>query len=366
MHKGKFRNMSFLKCLPSVFMIEDRYEIIVTLKEKGVVFVRVCGETFYEENSGVLSSEKTFLKISVPQKKLDESKKYEIVYRKTIERKAYFSLLGEEETARFDFKPLKKAENIKIYHIADVHYAFENALRIAEYFGDDTDLFVLNGDVGEVETQENYFDVCKYCGEISRGEVPIVFARGNHDTRGKLAEEYCNYFPNVRGRTYYTFETGGIKGIVLDCGEDKADELPNYGGVNVFHEYRKKQTEFLKRLSAENDGKIVFAICHICPAMPTLHKGDEFDIEQEEYAAWGRELERVGIKFMLCGHYHRAFILHSEDERNIHPHTYPVIVGSANDNGTLLGAGIVLNKNGAIVSFTDKSCRAIFSAELRF
>ena len=55
--------MSFLKCNPNIFVINNEYEILIFLKEKGICFIELDGQYFYEENSGVLSSEKNYVKI---------------------------------------------------------------------------------------------------------------------------------------------------------------------------------------------------------------------------------------------------------------------------------------------------------------
>lgn len=346
--------MSFLKCLPTVFVIGKEYEISITSVKNGLFSVKVGEEIFYEENTGLLKSECNYAKIRIPQSALDKAEKYEILFRETIERKDYYSQFKETESLAFTFKPLKKTRDIRAYHIADVHYLFEMAKNTASYFGEDTDLFIVNGDIGEVNTEQNYFEVCAFTGEISKGQIPVVFIRGNHDTRGNLAEKYDEYFPVNGKKTYFTFELGCLNGVVLDCGEDKPDAGIEYGGMNIFEPYRRKETEFLKSVRLDKD-KIRFAISHICPVMTTFKKEDIFDIEREEYTKWNAELERMGISFMLCGHYHRAFILTPEDERNILGHNYPVIVGSACFRGTdLWGAALIINPEGVDVSFTDK------------
>lgn len=328
--------MSFLSCTPSVFVIEKEYEILVNTKTNGICWVEVGGEKYYEDTSGVLSSEKNHTKIRVPQGALNEAKKYAVVFRETINRKGYFSLMGEPQTVEFNFKPLEKTENIHIYHIADVHYGFETAAKAARYFGDDTDLFLVNGDIGEVETAENYLETSAFVGEISKGEIPVLFARGNHDTRGHLAEKYTEYFPSNGQKTYFTFEIGCLKGVVLDLGEDKRDEhydeqYPNpwvYGGVNAFHQYRQKELQWLKKVELEEDGKITFAMSHICPVQASVRAGSDFDIERECYQAMSDELERLNIRFMICGHIHNAYLLQPNDERSLLKHDYPVVVGS--------------------------------------
>lgn len=353
--------MSFLKSNPTVFVIGNDYEVVFSLKENGICSLLVGGETYYEENTGVLSSEKNYAKIRVPQKALDKTKEYTVKYRKSINRKAYFSELGDAEFESFAFCPIEKTDNINIYHSADVHYIFDVAKNTISYFGEDTDLIILNGDIGEVETEENYFDILNFTGEISGGKIPVVFARGNHDTRGRLAERYTDYFPANHKDTYYTFEIGNMRGIVLDCGEDKPDSCDSYGGdeyggVNIFEIYRRRELKFLKSLEADKE-KLTFAISHMCPAQIHDVPGSKFDIERELYSEYNRELARIGIKFMINGHIHRTYVLKKNDERSLLPHEYNVIIGSAwskNDGKyEIAGTAINIKKNEINFKFTD-------------
>ena len=357
--------MSFLKCKPSVFVINDEYEILVYCKKKGIIWVDIDGESYYESNSGVLSSEKKYAKIRVKQSVLDKAKSYTVCYRETIDRKAYFSEIGDTLSKVFKFKPLLKNKNINIYHVADVHYCFDDGVKCASYFGRKLDLLVVNGDIGEVETDKNYFEVIKFVGDVAKGEIPVIFVRGNHDTRGKLAEDFCKYFPNNDNKTYFTFSVGSLSGIVLDCGEDKHDNHKEYGGgyngeavyngVNIFEKFRREETEFIKNAKLD-DNKIKFAISHIIPIYTSYKAGSIFDIERDLYSEWNDLLEKMGIRFMLCGHMHKAFILNPNDGTAFINHNYPIVVGSAANytpNG-LWGAAIVLNKNTMNVKFTDK------------
>lgn len=353
--------MDFLKCKPTVFVIGDEYEISITAKDNGVCFVKVGQEQYYQENTGVLCSENSYFKIRVPQKALDKEKAYEIVFRKTVERKAYFSELEAPICQRFAFRPIEKQDDIRMYHIADVHYRFEEAVELAKFWGDNTDLFIVNGDIGEVETRENYFEVCQFTGEISGGEIPVLFVRGNHDTRGKLAELYSEYFPVQNGKTYFTFSIGPISGVALDCGEDKVDSHEAYGGksetgekgVNIFRRYRERETAFLQDINL--NGNIKFAVSHICPAQTTFKKGGMFDIDRDIYTKWSEELARIGVKMMICGHMHKAYVLEPTSELSTVEHDYTAVFASLHTDQELWGGAIRLIGKDAEIFFTDKN-----------
>jgi predicted MPP superfamily phosphohydrolase len=343
--------IDFLYGDPCVFVIEDQYEILVLTKENGLIGIKIGDRTFYAENSGVLSTEASHAKIRIPQDTLDRARGYTVSFRKSLDRRAYFSLLGDETEVFYPFKPLTKTENIRLYHIADVHYRFALAKQTATYFGDDLDLLVVNGDIGEVETVENYREVAKFVSEISGGSIPTVFVRGNHDTRGRLAERYTDYFPANGKNTYFTFDVGCLHGIVYDCGEDKLDNHAEYGGVNAFEAFRQRETAFFKALVPSD--KLTLAIGHICPIPPIEETGSVFDIERERYPQWVAELERVNTALMLCGHIHRAYLLESNMPESLRPHNFPVVLGSACYDDTLWGAAITLNGDTATVCFTD-------------
>lgn len=352
----------FLKCAPCVSAFEGYYEIMILTKGIGMALVEVGDKVYRETRSGVHTAESDFFKIRVPQATLDAAKEYTVVFRASKGKKSYFTEFCEHKCARFDFRPVEKAEGVKIYHVADVHYNFENAKKTVDYFGDELDLFVINGDIAEAQEVENYHDELIFLGEIGKGKVPMVFARGNHDTRGRLAERYTDFLPNVNGNTYFTFTVGALRGICLDCGEDKVDNGPEYDntkdvpekyrGLNSFHPFRLEQADFLKAL-ADKGEKFDFAVTHICPNMTTKNPGGQFDIEREVYTEWTRELERLGIKFMLCGHFHTAFILDKDDGRNIIPHTYPVIVASAVTPEDFVGGALTYHSDRLDVAFTN-------------
>lgn len=352
--------VGFLYCAPAVCVIGGEYEILVCAKEDGIFSVKIGADFYYEENCGVLCSERRFAKIRVPQSVLNRAGEYEVVYRKT-QRKAYFSVLGAPMCKNFVFSAPKSGK-LNLYHVADVHGRFELARRCCSFFGNETDLFIVNGDIGEVECEQDYLDSLNFLADIAKGEIPIVFTRGNHDTRGKFAEKFSDYFPADGKNTYYDFTFADLYGIVFDCGEDKADVHREYGGdglnefgVNRFEDFRRRETEFLKSLVKQD--RFTLAIGHIPPVQASFNVGDEFDIERETYRRWNEEFERLDVRMMICGHMHKAYILKADDQMNLLPHRYPVVVGSACGFGgkreTLTGAAVTLCGGRAEVWFND-------------
>ena len=54
-------------------------------------------------------------------------------------------------------------------------------------------------------------------------ETPILYNRGNHETRGVYADFLQEYFPKVGGCYYKLYMAGSVAVLMLDCGEDKPD-----------------------------------------------------------------------------------------------------------------------------------------------
>ena len=344
----------FLRCNPTVTVIGEDYEILLNSKENGILAVEVSGQIYREENSGVLFSEKNYAKIRVPQAALDKAKGYTVVFKKSIKRVAYFSKLEEEQVTSFKFKPIKKRGEINAYHLADIHGCFDLAKDAASYFGDRLDLLMLNGDYCEFSKDDDYFRFLNFVGEITEGKIPVILTRGNHDCRGTAAEKYTDRLTSRGKDTYYTFKAGWLKGLALDFGEDKPDEHDEYGGVNDFCYFRKRELEFLKSLKP-GKRNFLFAIGHTSPGYNTSHKGDpEFDIEHELFTECNKELQRLGIKFYIMGHFHRSAFLEKNDPRSNRTHSYPIIVGSecVRPTGDYSGAALTFNGDRLTVRIT--------------
>ena len=355
----------FLSCKPTVTIINEDYVIILNSKENGILAVEIGGVLYYEENSGVLSSEKNYAKIRIPQKTLDKAKKYTVVFKKSLKRVAYFSKLGNEQREDFRFKPVKARGEINAYHLADIHGEFELAKKAAAFFGAKLDLIILNGDYCELDVIEDYVKLCSFMGDISGGKIPVLLVRGNHDCRGTVAELYTERLTSNGKDTYFTFKAGWLRGIALDLGEDKGDENIEYGGVNDFYSFRRRETEFLKSLKASKC-KPLFAVSHSSPGHNTGHIGDpKFDIDDELFTEWNNELHRIGIKFLIMGHFHKSMFLEKNDKRSRRAHEYPIIVGSecVMQSGDFSGTALTFSGNTLTARITNyqkevkKSCK---------
>ena len=105
---------------------------------------------------------------------------------------------------------------------------------------------ILNGDIpAESATPESIRGIYDITSALTGGRLPVVFARGNHDYRGRVATDLPQYIGTRDGQTYFTFRIGCLWGICLDCGEDKNDSDVEYGGLVDCHDMRLHETDYI-------------------------------------------------------------------------------------------------------------------------
>ncbi|MBO6053282.1 MAG: metallophosphoesterase, partial [Clostridia bacterium] len=289
-------------------------------------WIEIGGERSTDEEAGLLYYG-TVHKIPVPGEVLNRAGAYTVVFVEYADKKPYYPEGVEKVRKEYRFRPLTAdRETFRIFHFADTHARVETPLALYRETGD-CDLIVLNGDINEHSYELKNFDTAfALAAGSSRGEVPVIYSRGNHDTRGYAAQDLVNYIPTAfrdgRRETFYSFRQGPLWGLVLDCGEDKYDINPEYGGTILFDPFRRRETDYLRSVierkaeEYEAEGvKIRIAVCHV----PFLeHFSHPFDVGNEIYEEWTALLGEMGIDLLLAGHMHRAYFIpaHTPEKRN--------------------------------------------------
>lgn len=346
---------------PSVFAVESEYQIMVLLKTEGeyLVSVRVGDQEFFDESNGIRRSNRKIHRLCVPTALLDSKKEYTVIARKMVERKEYFTETEEPVEYTYSFHPLEKETDIRIYHLADTHNYVVPAVKAAQLCGEKLDVLVLNGDIADgCGTEKAFVKVHEITSGITEGEIPCVYARGNHELRGKMAEHLAEYTPSRDGYSYYTFRIGCIWGVVLDGGEDKEDSSKEYGHVVACHQFRVKETEFIKNLSGYDDPSVKYRV--VLSHNPFVRKCEGvFNVDADIFTEWAKILkETVKPHVMFSGHTHTCFVIRPGDERDEKGTPCPVIVASMcksldGDINGHVGATITLQPDRATVVCND-------------
>ncbi len=355
----------YMLAYPTVFAVGSNYNIFVPFDAEVIMWVKVGENVYYDDCNGILRSNTKMHKVELPMSMLDEACEYTVVYKKMIERRPYYPTSEPARQLTVKFKPVPNSGNINLYHIADAHNLVAEPIAAGKFWGEALDLLVLNGDIpnhsGDVK---NFNAICEIASGITKGQLPVVFARGNHDDRGIHAEDMPNYIPTMNGRTYYTFRVGCVWGLLLDCGEDKRDDGDEYGGTICFHQFRLRETEFIKEV-IQNAQK-EYAAEGVTHKLIISHIGftyvDKypFDIEEELYSEWAKLMrEHIKPDLLLYGHYHKVEISKAGSDFDTLGQPCTAIIGSKpifdKENGnSFIGCAISLMENGkARVVFND-------------
>ncbi len=304
-----------LKCDPSVFVVGQDYQIIFLTESDGLGWVEIGNTRFDTEESGILKYG-TVHSVRVPGSALNAAKEYTVVFWSYPEKQAYFPEGREVLRRTYRFYPFVGGA-FRIFQFADTHGRLEQPLETFRSVPQ-CDLLVLNGDINDhCEAREQLCGAFMLSAGAVHGTRPVIYARGNHDTRGRFAQDLLDYIPtdvrDGRRETFYSFRQGELWGLVLDCGEDKPDSHPEYGGTVCFDAFRQRETHYLESIlenrEREFDAPGVrhrIAICHI----PFIWSFEEpFNIEQQRYAHWVELLNCMGIDLLLCGHMHKTYCI---------------------------------------------------------
>ena len=285
-----------------VYAVEDDYQIVFSTSDNSIAWVEIGGERYYDLYAGSMKSADLVHKITVPQTVLDEAKAYSIHARQMIYRGPFGGYTGPEISESYTFRPVNTADGLDYFALSDVHEAVDAAASAAQV---KFDFIVLIGDlVSMVETEKDAQLANELAHKITSGQVPVIYARGNHEIKGEYAEDLHKYV-GARGRDYYYTATLGqdVFVVVLDMGEDHEDDWWEYYGTAQFDLYRQAQTEFLEELVAKGeyqDYRYRLALCHI----PIQHVDNKFESFKVN---WTRLLNEMDIDMCLSGHKHELW-----------------------------------------------------------
>lgn len=324
-----------IKVEPTVFdMGNENYCVlfVTTLKGSGYIKYTVNGEEkiIWDTTSGTISTHDTVHRIIVPKQEL-RNNSYVVGSQFVAYKLGYTAIKGGSvESEPINFRGEEKEDGIKLLAVTDVHEMMDEVKKSLEYFTEDYDMMVFLGDIcSDFGSKSRFTDhVLADAAYITKGEYPVVYARGNHETRGEYASQMLQYFPTDTGELYYTFDFGGLSAIVLDPGEDKEDDHVEYSGLVDFSSYREKQFSWINSLKAEDfTGRYKIVFSHD----PTLteHFGKN----------WAEPLKNLGFSLIVGGHHHRSSL--TKEDISV------FIAGGKNDDFTWAASSITM-ENGEI------------------
>ena len=296
---------SYFTYEPVVYAVEDTYQIVFSTNHSATAWVEIDGERYYDLYSGSMKSQDTVHKITVPQEKLDAAKHYSIHAEKMIYRGPFGGFKGEEISTSYDFRPVNSADGLVYYTITDAHHARTGAVNAALSVENLDFLVILGDSVGMTEYEENAQFTNLMAHDVTKGQIPVVYARGNHEIKGDYAEELYKYVGSKNQSFYYWFTLSDVFGITLDLGEDHDAGWWEYYGTDQFALYHEEQTEFLRELVEEKpyeDYNYTLVACHIPIQFVNSRKDHE-----EVKATWTELLNQIQPDLAVYGHQHDLY-----------------------------------------------------------
>ena len=297
------RGNSF-SCGAVVYAVEDDYQIVFSTSDSAIAWVEIGGECYYDLYAGSMRSVDKVHKVEVPQSVLDEAAGYTICAKQMIYRGPFGGYTGRTISETYEFRPVDSSDGLNYFSLSDVHEAVDAAITAATS-RTDTDFIVLLGDlVSMVETEKDVQLANELAFGITGGEIPVIYARGNHEIKGEYAEELYKYVGSKDQQYAYTVTLGDddVFAVVLDLGEDHEDDWWEYYGTAKFDLYRQEQTEMLEKVLAAGEYenyRYRLLACHI--PVVYVDKHGYFEPFRNE---WTVLLNEMDMDIGLSGHKH--------------------------------------------------------------
>ena len=303
--------INFVSDGAAVYAVGDEYQIVWTTAAEGMGWVEIGGESYYDEYAGSKRTNEKVHKVSVPMEVLDEHKSYTVCSRAMLSEQGFSGLNGYKVSKIYSFRPVDDSDGIQAYAVSDSHDYNNIVKKTADYYGDKTDFIVIAGDaVSFVDTETDLARILNLAHSLTGGNIPVVFARGNHEVKCPDAENLHKYVGAEGEKFYYTFRLGSVWGVVLDMGEDHADDWYEFYDTAVYDGYRAAQVEFLDEVIAKADSEYLadgveyrIAVCH----MPTAMVGYTSDYMYDVAVKINERLNQMDLDVMLSGHLHQIF-----------------------------------------------------------
>ncbi len=330
--------------LPGVYEMGDGYAVVwaTTFAGTGYIEYNYQGKkyTVYDEKNGIVRTNDTIHVVKVPYEHLSGNS-YMVYSKEVTSHRGAVTDYGTTISA--GPITLKKYDggtsDFDVLVLTDVHGQLGWARNAAAQFGKDPDMVVFSGDiVNNIDSKSDVALMFNIMGTVTGGRYPIVYCRGNHETRGIYSTTLLDYFPTKTGEFYFDFRYGPLWGVVIDTGEDKEDSHEYYGGLANYKEYHQKQQVWLRSLRCDTSATFRFGIYHI-PYISSLSNGINLS----------SSVKHLGLQFAVSGHEHSYSVV-SGSSAGVNHSTY--ISGGYDVN---VGTFVTLDNNAKKAYITSKT-----------
>jgi len=297
---------------------------------------RIDRKAFHSRH-GLIDAGQTIHRVTLEGLSPGQKYTYRICSKEILKFEPYKVTYGKTLTADpHAFRTLSPdADHIAFIVLNDIHQRNDLAASLIRMAADKPyDLVFLNGDIlNHIEEESQIVDhVLKPCSDLFAGDLPFIYVRGNHETRGRFARMLPDYLALPNDRYYTAFDHGPVHFIVMDGGEDKKDDHWAYSGLADFDRYRKEQSRWLeKEIRSPDHQNAPFRV--VLVHMPPI-PAEKWHGQDDLYNQWNPLFNQGRIDLVISGHLHSYQILEPEDGVR----DYPVIIGG----GPKVGAATLI------------------------
>jgi acid phosphatase type 7 len=285
-------------------------------------------QTAIATHHGLIDANTTLHCIPLAGLKPGTTYSYRVVSKEIVDFKSYKVIFGDtvqsDELHFTTLDPAKQQFSFITFNDRHDKVAILNTA-LAGVNWEGVDLVFYNGDMAsDVKNEQQVFtSLIDPATRFFATQIPLVFTRGNHETRGAFSRMLPAYMPTGTGHYYRSFTHGPVHFTVLDCGEDKGDDSNEYFGLVDFKTYMDEQTNWLREeVHSEAFKKASFrvAILHIPPQAKVDAK---FIRPKWLLDNWVPMLNEAKLDFMLSGHTHKYEEVPSTPGQN----AFPILIG---------------------------------------
>lgn len=301
--------------------------------DDGTPFEAAVRPRFYQTSAGKRYTG-TFHKVRIDGLEPGSSYRYRILGKEVVDDSdPYGSIYGREATLRLTGTVSTVdpgADTCRFSMVNDIHDNASLYTSLVSPVKDRAlDFLLLNGDIVSYATSVDTV-MSHTFGPVADvvKDIPVVFARGNHEGRGADSYLIPDLFETPTGEFYYIFRRGPVAFVVLDGGEDKPDSSVEYSGLADYDAYRQSELEWLR--GAVKDplfagAPVKVAIIHI----PLIDGPGSWYAQSWLSRNFSPVLNEAGVDLMLSGHLHRHVYVEAGECGN----GFPIVV---NDNKSRL------------------------------
>ena len=205
---------------PVVMDTGDGYSVVFATNDTGIACItyEYKGKEYvlYDQKNGRRIGDRRIHSVKVPYAHL-KNNDYQIGSTRVIEQFSYGSRLGKKITAGPFRLKVNESSKQEYLCISDWHSYVNDAKAAIASLGSYDAVIMLGDPVTGMDFEEQAVRyIVRFGGELTHGKIPVIYARGNHETRGSKAAYLADYLGYEH--FYYTASRIGSTALWLNTG----------------------------------------------------------------------------------------------------------------------------------------------------